>query len=78
MDGIELAQRIINEHNCAIIFLTAFAFLNMIIGVVVNSFEQEHLEQNLDQGEPTLKELQSEIKELKTLLKNQNRVPLEQ
>jgi voltage-gated sodium channel len=55
------------------IFFTAFAFLNMIIGVVVNSFEEEHLQQSREQGEPTLKELQSELKEIKALLKDQNR-----
>ena len=55
------------------IFLTAFAFLNMIIGVVVNSFEQENILQNREKGEPTLKELQLELKEIKTLLKDQQR-----
>lgn len=62
------------------IFLTAFAFLNMVIGIVVNVMdkesqaEAEELRQQLEeeQGpEPTMRELQDEIRELKTLLQVQ-------
>lgn len=63
------------------IFLTAFAFLNMIIGIVVSVLEEEHREQDRREGEPTLQELQAdlqalmvanakELKEIKTLLNN--------
>jgi len=51
------------------IFFTAFAFLNMIIGIVVSVLEEEHREQSREEGEPTLKELQVEIRELKTMIK---------
>ena len=54
------------------IFLSAFAFLNMIIGIVVNVLEEEHQREAQEEaraaGEPTLKELQQEIRGLKTLL----------
>ena len=53
------------------IFFTAFAFLNMIIGIVVNVLEEEHRDQIREQGEPTLRELQAELQEVKALLKNQ-------
>lgn len=49
------------------IFFTAFAFLNMVIGIVVNVMEEEHnADRNKDQ--PTLAELQQEIQELKALI----------
>ncbi|MGH1440655.1 MAG: ion transporter [Cellvibrionaceae bacterium] len=62
------------------IFFTAFAFLNMIIGIVVNVLEEEHREQDRREGEPTLQELQAdlqalmkanaaELKEIRALLK---------
>lgn len=50
------------------IFFTAFAFLNMIIGIVVNVLEEEHREQDREQGEPTLKELKEELHEIKAML----------
>ena len=53
------------------IFFTAFAFLNMIIGIVVNVLEEEHQLQNQAQGEPTLKELQGELHEIKKMLLSQ-------
>ena len=57
------------------IFLSAFAFLNMIIGIVVNVLEEEHKLQAqqaaAEAGEPTLGELQAEIRELKQLLVTQ-------
>jgi voltage-gated sodium channel len=52
------------------IFFTAFAFLNMVIGIVVNVLEEEHRLQDREDGEPTLKELQQELKDIKRLLKN--------
>ena len=59
------------------IFLSAFAFLNMIIGIVVNVLEEEHQklakEEALAAGEPTLKDLQEEIQGLRQLL--QERLP---
>ena len=54
------------------IFFTAFAFLNMVIGIVVNVLEQERqLEADLlnkDSEEPTLSELKQELAEIKALL----------
>jgi voltage-gated sodium channel len=56
------------------IFLSAFAFLNMIIGIVVNVLEEEHKKQAradaLAAGEPTLTELRDEIRGLKSLLED--------
>ena len=55
------------------ICFTAFAFLNMIIGIVVNVLEEEHQAEALAEakatGEPTLKDIQAEIETLKQLLK---------
>ncbi|WP_206020027.1 ion transporter [Pseudomaricurvus alkylphenolicus] len=57
------------------IFFTAFAFLNMVIGIVVNVLEEEHQRMAAEEaeaaGEPTLKDLQQEIQELKQLLQSQ-------
>lgn len=54
------------------ICLSAFAFLNMIIGIVVNVLEEEHQrearEEALESGEPTLFELRDEIRSLRALL----------
>jgi voltage-gated sodium channel len=52
------------------IFFTAFAFLNMVIGIVVNVMEQEHaLAKIAVEGEvPTTRELMQEIRELKALV----------
>ena len=52
------------------IFFTAFAFLNMVIGVVVNVLNEEHekLQQKNMVPEPSNTELQQEIRELKGLL----------
>jgi voltage-gated sodium channel len=47
------------------IFFTAFAFLNMVVSVVVNSFEEEHLQKSYEKGEPALGKLHSELKEIK-------------
>lgn len=52
------------------IFFTAFAFLNMVIGIVVRVMEDEHEKATREeQGEqPDLATLQAEIRELKALV----------
>ena len=51
------------------IFFTTFAFLNMVIGIVVNVMEEEHsAEAKRNSTEPTMGELQDEIKELKQMI----------
>ena len=59
------------------IFLSAFAFLNMIIGIVVNVLEEEHQRQAqadaIAAGEPTLVELRDEIISLRRLMEAQQR-----
>lgn len=59
------------------IFLTAFAFLNMVIGIVINVMDKESRkvelsEQNASQRtedkEPSITDLQQEIRELKQLI----------
>jgi voltage-gated sodium channel len=51
------------------IFLTAFAFLNMVIGIVVSVIEKENAKEDAAHNtEPTLSELQQEIKELKSMI----------
>jgi voltage-gated sodium channel len=56
------------------IFLTAFAFLNMVIGIVVNVLEDEHSKERAAQdkadGKITMDELAEEIRSLKALLEN--------
>lgn len=60
------------------IFFTAFAFLNMIIGIVVSVIEEEHqMEAKAEAeatGEPTLKDIQVELQQMKQLLKEQGRL----
>lgn len=55
------------------IFLTTFAFLNMVIGIVVNVMENEHAEAEKaraeEDGDLTLEDLSRQIEELKALLK---------
>lgn len=53
------------------IFLTAFAFLNMVIGIVVNVLEKESkaIEAEQRASEPTMLELQQELQDIKRLLK---------
>ena len=54
------------------IFLTAFAFLNMVIGIVVNVLEDEHAKERAAQdaadGKITMDDLAAEIRSLKELL----------
>ena len=56
------------------IFLTTFAFLNMVIGIVVNVLEDEHAkeraEQDREDGKATLDDLRDEITELKAMIQN--------
>lgn len=69
-------------YYMSFIFFTAFAFLNMVIGIVVNVMEEEHAKAREEQAdsnpnsnsdtkpnpEPTMQELQQEIRELKGLV----------
>jgi voltage-gated sodium channel len=56
------------------IFLTAFAFLNMVIGIVVNVLEEEQQrELEADPEHVSIKQLHQEIQELKALIKQQDR-----
>ena len=52
------------------IFFTAFAFLNMVIGIVVNVMEEEHAKAKEEEhkGEPSIVDLHKEIHELKALV----------
>lgn len=54
------------------IFLTAFAFLNMVIGIVVNVMEDEHAKARaLEQEyEPSISDLKKEIQELKLMIQD--------
>ena len=53
------------------IFLTAFAFLNMVIGIVVNVLEEEHQrERDADPNEVSMADLKQEILELRRLIEN--------
>ncbi|XQW86224.1 ion transporter [Thalassotalea piscium] len=56
------------------IFFTAFAFLNMVIGIVVNVMEEEHASQRRG-SEPSMTDLQNEIKELKSMIKQLDNAP---
>lgn len=58
------------------IFFTAFAFLNMVIGIVVSVLEEEQKKVDREHGEPTLQELQQELQEIKHLLKSQTNTHL--
>lgn len=59
------------------IFFTAFAFLNMVIGIVVSVLEDENQkireEKEQQEGKATLEDLQKEIRELKSMLISQSR-----
>ena len=56
------------------IFLTAFAFLNMVIGIVVNVLEEEHQrEVENDPNHVSLSDLKVEIESLKRLIDEQHR-----
>ena len=59
------------------IFFTAFAFLNMIIGIVVNVLEDERQKDRKkareEKGEPTLMALQQQLDDIKQLLLKQEK-----
>ena len=57
-------------YYLSFIFLTAFAFLNMVIGIVVNVMEEENRKEYAEEhkDEPTIIDLHREIQELKRLL----------
>jgi voltage-gated sodium channel len=57
-------------YYMSFIFFTAFAFLNMVIGIVVNVMEEEHQAARADK-QPSLTELQQELREIKEILLNQ-------
>jgi voltage-gated sodium channel len=54
------------------IFLTTFAFLNMVIGIVVNVMENENAAERLAEGEPSMTDLRAELAEIKALLKHRD------
>ena len=64
------------SYYLTFIFFTAFAFLNMVIGIVVNVMEQEHAKarqaEHDNEPEPTMYDLQEQITELKMLLQHQS------
>ncbi|MFC4700484.1 ion transporter [Glaciecola siphonariae] len=49
------------------IFFTAFAFLNMVIGIVVGVMEEEHSKER-NQGQPSLADIQAQIAQLSAQL----------
>ena len=55
------------------IFFTAFAFLNMVIGIVVSVLEDEHAKEKAEQdkadGKHTIEDLHQQLEELKALIK---------
>ena len=57
------------------IFFTAFAFLNMVIGIVVNVLDEEHekirKQEAIDAHEPTIADLQMQLEEIKGMLQKQ-------
>lgn len=56
------------------IFLTAFAFLNMVIGIVVNVLEEQHqLELEADPNAISTVDLHREIMALREIIEKQNR-----
>jgi voltage-gated sodium channel len=59
-------------YYLSFIFFTAFAFLNMVIGIVVNVLEDEHAkeraEQDEEEGNASLNDLRDEIRELKSII----------
>lgn len=59
-------------YYLSFIFLTAFAFLNMIIGIIVNVMEEEREQHYKDTHpfEPSNSDLQKEIMELKKLIES--------
>lgn len=63
-------------YYLSFIFLTAFAFLNMVIGIVVNVMNAEHerimREEAEAANEPTIADLKAELAEIKQLLEQRS------
>ncbi len=61
-------------YYLSFIFFTAFAFLNMVIGIVVNVLDQEQAKayEKEHQGEPTIATLQAEIIALRKAIEKQD------
>lgn len=60
-------------YYLSFIFFTTFAFLNMVIGIVVNVMEREHRalgEEGAEQDSIELKHIRSELAEVKLMLAN--------
>ncbi|MBV1870481.1 MAG: ion transporter [Gammaproteobacteria bacterium] len=56
-------------YYLSFIFFTTFAFLNMVIGIVVNVLEQENAAaRDIENPQPDLAEIMQQIEELKVLL----------
>lgn len=59
------------------IFFTAFAFLNMVIGIIVGTLEEEHAKvraaKDKAEGNVTLDTLAAQIKELQLMMEKQSR-----
>jgi len=66
------------SYYLSFIFFTAFAFLNMIIGIVVNVLNEEHdrvrQEEEASNNNVTLEELNAKIEHLSRLIEEQNRI----
>lgn len=59
-------------YYISFIFLTAFAFLNMVIGIIVNVLEEEHEKmKDEDPDHISIKQLHEEIQEIKQILTQQ-------
>ncbi|WOG25731.1 ion transporter [Endozoicomonas sp. 8E] len=65
-------------YYLSFIFFTTFAFLNMIIGIVVNVLEEERQKVRSEEeaikreGQPTLEHLQQQLNEIKRLLQKKS------
>ena len=64
------------SYYITFIFFTAFAFLNMVIGIIVQVLEDEHEKERKEKaeadGEPTLADLAKQIEELKAMIAQQS------
>ncbi|MFW1677731.1 ion transporter [Pontibacter sp. JAM-7] len=64
-------------YYLSFIFLTTFAFLNMVIGIVVSVMEDEHAKERAAKAaaanEPTLQDLSQQVAELKQMLETQHK-----
>ncbi|PIE41953.1 MAG: ion transporter [Gammaproteobacteria bacterium] len=63
------------SYYITFIFFTAFAFLNMVIGIIVGVMEDEHAKERAQKdqeaGKATIEDLSVQIKELKLLIEAQ-------